>query len=230
MISVIIPTLNEARALPATLRALFAQTGKFETILVDGGSTDGTLRNAKLHPAVRILYGARGRASQMNAGAAEAHGEWLLFLHADTLLPPQALVSIAALGTDAYAGGFRHEFSGNNAVLRLISYINNRRCAKTGVFFGDQAFFIRRRLFQRLGGFPEQGLMEDLRFSRRLVDVCAARQGLPRLMPGTAVTASRKFEKMGVLRSFWRIAVILTCLELKRPLPQGALRFFQDIR
>lgn len=93
-------------------------------------------------------------------------------------------------------------------------------------FFGDQALFVRRALFTTMGGFSEQNILEDLRFSRRLMDDYTR----PVLLDLTVTTDARKFRKMGVLRSFWRIAVILTCLELRRPIPKHALRFFHDVR
>lgn len=224
MISVIIPALDEARALPATLEALFAQPGAFEAILVDGGSSDATLNIAGGYPRLRVLRSARGRAEQMNAGAAIARGEILLFLHADTLLPVGAIRELNALEHDGecQAGGFHHRFSGKHWTLRAVSWLHNRRCAWSGIFYGDQAMFVRRRLFESLGGFPA-GDLEDIVLSERLLDHCE-----PRFLEGCVVTDSRKFEQMGALRSFVRCLLILACYETRLPLRGRA--FFAPIR
>ncbi len=173
MISVIIPALNEAKALPATLQALLGQAGHFEVIVVDGGSTDDTGAIASRYPGVRVLTAARGRAPQMNAGAA-------------------------------------------------VSWLHNRRCAHTGIFYGDQAMFVRRDLFRELGGFPV-GDLEDIALSERILDHCE-----PRFLDAAVVTDSRKFEQMGPLRSLMRCVIILVCYELRLPLAGRA--FFSPIR
>jgi glycosyltransferase involved in cell wall biosynthesis len=125
MVSVIIPAYNEERALPATLRHLLLQPGDFEVFVVDGGSTDRTCEIAASDSRVRVLRASKGRASQMNAGAVQARGEWLLFLHADTLLPDGSLARLNSLENDpsVQAGGFLHRFSGNDWRLRLVSYL-----------------------------------------------------------------------------------------------------------
>ncbi|NIR28281.1 MAG: glycosyltransferase family 2 protein [Gammaproteobacteria bacterium] len=225
MISVIIPAYNEARALPETLSHLFAQEGDFQVILVDGGSTDETRALAAAWPGVHVIEAPKGRGSQMNAGAARAQGEWLLFLHADTLLPPDALGNIARLGAEVHAGGFRHRFSGNGWSLRLISIMDNLRCRSTRIIYGDQAMFVRRRLFHLLGAFPEDPVLEDLRFCEKLVRVTR-----PVFLDATVVTDSRKFVKMGIWRSLARVAVILVCAQHRWPIPPTAARFFQDVR
>lgn len=225
MISVVIPALNEERALPATLDRLYAQPGDFETILVDGGSTDATRRIAGRYPGLRIEDAPRGRASQMNAGAGVARGEWLLFLHADTLLPEDALARIAELPADVSAGGFRHRFSGRGPTLRLVSLMDNVRCRATRVVFGDQAMFVRRTLFRQLGGFPDVERLEDVYFCDRLLA-----RARPVLLDQAVVTDSRKFEEQGVWRSLARVGVILLCANLGVRLPRFSLRFFEDVR
>ncbi|MDQ2694445.1 MAG: TIGR04283 family arsenosugar biosynthesis glycosyltransferase [Pseudomonadota bacterium] len=224
-LSVIIPALNEEKALPRTLERLFAQDGGFEVILVDGGSGDRTRAIAETCPGVRVITAPRGRAAQMNAGAARAQGDWLLFLHADTLLPAGALAAIQGLDEAVLAGGFRHRFSGSGFSLRLISFMHNLRCRSTRVIYGDQAFFIRRRLFESLGGFPNQPILEDVAFCETLVKMTR-----PVLLDLTVVTDARKFIRNGVWRSLYQVAVILTCVELRRPIPAAAMKFFQDVR
>jgi len=224
VISVIIPTLNEMKALPATLDALFAQPGEFDVIVVDGGSTDATLDIAARYAGLQVLRSARGRAEQMNAGAAVARGEILLFLHADTLLPPNAISELNALevDTNCHAGGFHHAFSGEHWTLRTVSWLHNKRCAYTGIFYGDQAMFLRRGLFAELGGFPA-GELEDIVLSERMLEHCA-----PRFLAASVITDSRKFEQAGPLRSFVRCLLILACYELRLPLRGRA--FFAAIR
>lgn len=224
MITVIIPALDEATALPATLAALATQSGDFETIVVDGGSADATAAEAVRFPGVRVVNAPRGRAEQMNAGANLADGEILLFLHADTLLPAGAIRELNSLEGDAkcLAGGFRQRFSGQHWTLRLVSWLHNRRCALTGIFYGDQAMFVRRTLFFELGGFPS-GDLEDIVFSERVRQRCE-----PVFLDATVVTDSRKFEKMGPLRSLFRCVGLLICYELRLPLLGRA--FFAPIR
>src|SRR6478735_5618395 len=170
MISVIIPTFSEEKALPATLHNLSRQRGHFEVIVVDGGSMDHTGEIVRGEPRVRFLTAPRGRASQMNTGAQQATGEWLLFLHADTILPDRALIRLNTLEGDVtvQAGGFLHQFSGMDWRLRMLSYFNNVRCRWSKVIYGDQAVFVRRKLFERLGGFPRQPWLEDVLFGRKL--------------------------------------------------------------
>lgn len=223
VISVVVPTYNEEKALPATLACVLAQPGRYEVIIADGGSRDGTQAAASANPNVRWLVAPKGRASQMNAGAREARGDWLLFLHADTLLPHDALAAIAALDSAVGAGGFRHRFSGGDLRLRAISWADNLRCRLTRVFYGDQALFVRRTLFECLGGFPEDHPLEDVVFCERL-----NRLTRPQLLDAYVVTDARKFLQMGIWRSLGRVAWILICHELRLPIPTR--EFFKDVR
>ena len=225
MLSVIIPAWNEARALPSTLCALTEQQGDFETLLVDGGSDDETLEIAAGFPQVRTLAAARGRASQMNAGAARAQGEILLFLHADTLLPDDGIALLNALEPETgFAwGGFRHSFSGSHPALGLVSRLHNFRCGITKIFYGDQAMAVRRSLFEAVGGFPEDGPLEDIRLSEQLLA-----RNEPAFFESSIVTDSRKFEQMGPWISLFRCLSILVSYELRLPLL--GRKFFAPIR
>lgn len=225
MISVVIPAYDEERALPETLQRLFSQPGDFEVILVDGGSGDATRHIGLNHPGVQLLDAPKGRASQMNAGAARARGEWLLFLHADTLLPKDGLAHIGELPKEVAVGGFRHRFSGRGFGLWLVSLVDNIRCSRSRIIFGDQAMFIRRSLFARLGGFPEVERLEDVLFCEELV-----KHAKPVLLDQEVVTDSRKFVQHGVWRSLMRVAIILLCVNLGREIPADSLRFFEDVR
>ncbi len=225
MISVIIPTYNEEKALPMTLGHLLAQSGDYEVLVVDGGSTDQTRDTVSIMPNVRLMTAPKGRACQMNTGATLATGEWLLFLHADTRLPEGALARLNAMEADesVQAGGFLHSFSGHDWRLRLVSYLDNFRCRHSRIIYGDQALFVRRTLFERLGGFPDQPILEDVALGEKL-----ARFTLPILLQPPVITDSRKFVKMGVWRSFARVLLIILHVEFRLPfLPRV---FFQDVR
>lgn len=221
-ISVVIPVLNEELRLGGTLANVLPQLPE-EVLVVDGGSGDATVAIATATAGVRLLRADKGRARQMNAGAAAARGDWLLFLHADTLLPPQALARIAALPASVLAGAFRHRFSSDDWRLRLISRLDNYRTRLTRIAFGDQAMFVRRELFERLGGFPPCEVMEDVAFGERLRHATA-----PILLADEAITDSRKFEQMGIWSSLARVAVLLVCHRLRLPLV--GRRFFSEVR
>jgi glycosyltransferase involved in cell wall biosynthesis len=178
---------------------------------------------AAADPRVRLVVAPRGRAAQMNAGARLARGEWLLFLHADTLLPADGLARIAALPAEVAAGCFRQRFSGDDWRLRFVSWLDNYRCERTRVMYGDQAMFVRRGLFERLGGFPDVEILEDVVFSERLGALTR-----PILIDDAVVTDSRKFVQMGVFRSLLRCCAILLCYELRLPIP--ARSFFHPVR
>ena len=161
----------------------------------------------------------------MNAGAWTANGEWLLFLHADTLLPNGALHRLNALEADLdfQAGGFRHRFSDRDWRLRLISWMDNLRSKTTKVIYGDQAMFVRRVLFEWLGGFPDQPILEDVVFCEKLKEATG-----PVLLNEYVITDSRKFVQTGIWRSLARCAAVLVCHELR--LPIVGRTFFADIR
>ena len=220
MLSIIIPALNEARALPATLQHLREARGDFEVIVVDGGSSDGTAAlvtafSEDFPVALTLCEAAPGRAAQMNAGARRANGDMLLFLHADTHLPAGAIAALnrRAESPEVVFGGFRQRFSGQRWPLRFVSWLHNHRCRLTGVFYGDQAMFVRRDAFWRVGGFPEDGELEDIRLSEQLL-----REATPVFVPDTVTTDSRKFEQLGEFRALGYCLLILACYQLRMPL------------
>jgi len=237
MVSVIIPAYNEEKALPHTLRELLRQLGDYEVIVVDGGSTDRTLAvltefSFSADPSPRWSYPSRlwltaskGRASQMNEGAKHATGDWLLFLHADTVLPSGAIQRLNEMETDQRirAGGFMHQFSGDDWRLKLISFLDNFRCIRSRIIYGDQALFVRRALFEQLGGFPNRPILEDVAFCERLIAVTT-----PLLLSPSVVTDARKFLKMGIWRSFVRVLLIILHVEFHLPVLPRA--FFEDVR
>lgn len=203
-LSIVMPVLDEAGQIEATLAALAPLRRRgVELIVVDGGSQDGTVALARAE-ADAVLDAPRGRARQMNAGAAAARGEVLLFLHADTILPPEAdrLALRAAAGGRDW-GRFDVRIAGRHPMLRVVAMLMNWRSRLTGIATGDQAIFVRRELFQRIGGFPDQPLMEDIELSRRLRRVSA-----PACLPARATTSGRRWESRGVWRTIflmWRL-------------------------
>ena len=196
-LSVVVPVLNEAGGMVALLRQLAPLRARgVELLVIDGGSEDDTVALcAGLVDAV--LRSARGRARQMNLGASRAQGEVLLFLHADTVLPPDADTLLKnALAAGAQWGRFDVRISGSSPMFRLIAALMNRRSRWTGIATGDQALFVRRALFERLGGFPDQPLMEDIEMSRRLRAVAA-----PACLRQRVTTSGRRWEEHGVWRT-----------------------------
>ena len=203
-LSVVIPALNEAAQI-GDLLADLAPTREqgAELILVDGGSTDGT--SAAAAPFVnRVLGAPRGRATQMNAGAWEASGEILWFLHADTRLPPEAAeVLLGACKRGATWGRFDVRLSGRLPVLRLVERAMNLRSRLTGIATGDQGIFVTRAAFEGVGGYPEIPLMEDIALSRAL-----RRLARPACLRTRIQTSSRRWEERGALRTIllmWRL-------------------------
>lgn len=192
-LSVVIPALNEAERIEATLRAVRVQSVPAEVIVVDGGSTDETVRRAAAH--ARVVHAEPGRAVQMNAGAARAGGDVLLFLHADTLLPPGAFEAIANALADpsVEAGAFRLAFDRQSPLLRFYSFCT--RLPLAPICFGDRGLFVRRTTFEAVGGFTAWPIFEDLEMVRLL-----HRRGGFRFLPQYVTTAARRFERHGVLR------------------------------
>jgi rSAM/selenodomain-associated transferase 2 len=197
-LSIIVPTLNETDGIVAHLTALqpLRRRGG-EVIVVDGGSTDDTPGLAA-PLADRVIAAHRGRAAQMNAGARCAHGDVLLFLHADTRLPASADSLLAkGLADERWVWGrFDVVIEGKHPLLRLVAWSMNRRSRLTGIATGDQAMFVRRETFAKVGGFPELPLMEDIALSRRLK--CLAR---PLCISERVTTSGRRWEQRGVLQT-----------------------------
>ena len=203
-LSIIVPALNEAAGIAATLSALAPLRARgAEVIVVDGGSNDGTAALAAAH-ADRVVASPRGRARQMNAGAAVARAPLLLFLHADTRLPEGADRAIqAAIGRGAGWGRFDVHIDGRAHMLRVVAVMMNWRSRLTGIATGDQAIFVTREAFNRIGGFPDQPLMEDIALSCRLRRVAP-----PACLRGRVVTSGRRWEQRGVWRTIflmWRL-------------------------
>jgi rSAM/selenodomain-associated transferase 2 len=203
-LSIVMPALNEAAGIQATLQALAPLRARgAELIVADGGSSDGSVRLAA--PLCdRVIASPRGRARQMNVCAAAARGELLLFLHADTRLPDAADALLHdALARGAAWGRFDVRIDGRSPLLRVVAALMNQRSRWTGIATGDQAIFVRRALFQRIGGFPDQPLMEDIEISRRLRAIAR-----PYCLRQRVTTSGRRWDNRGVWRTIflmWRL-------------------------
>ncbi|MDP1691336.1 MAG: TIGR04283 family arsenosugar biosynthesis glycosyltransferase [Burkholderiaceae bacterium] len=201
---IVVPVLDEAQTLASRLQALqpFRERGA-RLVVADGGSEDDTLEIARAHADLALLA-PRGRAAQMNAGAAACPADVLLFLHADTTLPDNAdvLVRRATLGPFAW-GRFDVRIDSPRPLLRVVSALMNLRSRWTGIATGDQALFVRHDLFRRIGGFPELPLMEDIAVSRTL-----KAQGPPACLRERVTTSARRWERHGAWRTIflmWRL-------------------------
>jgi rSAM/selenodomain-associated transferase 2 len=201
---IVMPVLNEAHTLAASLGALqpLRQRG-VRVVVVDGGSDDDTLAIARAHADLTLLA-PRGRAAQMNAGAAACMADMLLFLHADTRLPPQAdeLVHAALAGSQGW-GRFDVRIDSPRPLLRMVAGLMNWRSRWSGIATGDQAMFVRRDLFTAVGGFAPIPLMEDIALSRAL-----KRHTPPACLRAQVVTSARRWEQHGLVRTIllmWRL-------------------------
>ena len=204
-LSIVIPCLNEAAGIVRTLELLQPMRARgAEIVVADGGSSDGSATLAA-PLADRLVHAPRGRAAQMNAGAAAAAADILLFMHADCVLPPAADASIiqglAASGRQW--GRFDIVLDGRNPLLRVIAGMMNLRSRWTGIATGDQGIFMTKKLFAHLGGFPALPLMEDIALSRQ-----ARRAGAPLCLRARIIASARRWERHGVLRTvllMWRL-------------------------
>lgn len=204
-LSIIIPTLNEAAHIAATLENLQPLRRRgVEVIVADGGSTDTTVTLAR-NAADRLIAAERGRARQMNAGAAVAQGEILCFLHADTRLPENAdgLIIDGLARSRRSWGRFDVNIAGHHQMLKVIASMMNWRSRLTGIATGDQALFITRSLFEAAGHFPDIPLMEDIALSRQLKVYSR-----PLCIAHRLTTSGRRWEQQGLWRTvllMWRL-------------------------
>ena len=208
-ISIIVPTLDESDTIEATLTCARGPAVR-EIIVVDGGSADDTAEKAK-RLADRVVTAPRGRATQLNAGAAIASGDVVLFLHADTVLPAGFDSAVASgLGDMRVVGGrFDVSLQPSSPLLRLVGTLMNQRSRVSRISTGDQAIFVRRRVFEALGGFPAVPLMEDIAFSRML-----KRAGRIACLRQRVVTSSRRWHRDGVVRTItlmWWLRFLFWC-------------------
>ena len=202
-LAIVVPMLDEAATLPALLVHLAGWRARgCEVVLVDGGSRDDSVEMARA-AGFRVLIAERGRARQMNAGAQACGRALLLFLHADTRLPEAADAMVcAALAVQAW-GRFDVHIDGRPRMLRVVAALMNLRSRLSGIATGDQAIFVRRDVFEAVGGFPDQPLMEDIELSCRLLRVSR-----PACLRARVTTSGRRWEQRGVWRTIvlmWRL-------------------------
>jgi rSAM/selenodomain-associated transferase 2 len=223
-ISVIIPTLNEARQLAAAVQTAVAGEN-IEVIVADGGSTDGTVDLAR-RLGVQAIAAPPGRAGQMNAGAGIASGEILIFLHADTRLPPRfdAAVRQALAQPGVTAGAFRLAIDAPGRLLRWIEAGANRRSRRLGLAYGDQALFMTKAAFQSVGGYPDLPIMEDFVLVRRL-----RRLGKVATLDAAVLTSGRRWEKRGILRTTMINQLVVAGFHLGIP-PGRLARWYRGAR
>ena len=223
LVSIVIPVLNEARLIHTTVTSLNRLRGQFEVIVVDGGSTDETVTLAE-SCGLPVIVAPRGRGQQMNAGAAVTKGDALLFLHADTHLPENALELIeAALQTpDVGGGNFNLRFAGATHGAKVLTCIYPL-LRYFGLIYGDSAIFVRRNVFEAVGGYREIPLFEDADLYRRLRE-----KGLFVRLSKYAVTSARRFEGR-----FWRtfgLWALLQGLYWVGIAPHRLARLYQVVR
>ncbi|MCB1887963.1 MAG: TIGR04283 family arsenosugar biosynthesis glycosyltransferase [Rhodocyclaceae bacterium] len=223
-LSIIVPVLNEAHSIEASLTALQPLRRRgVEIVVADGGSDDNSAALARPY-CDQIVLAPRGRAVQMNAGAAAARGDILLFLHADTQLPPHVMNAVQGDRKGHGWGHFDVRISGSSVWLPVIARMMNLRSRLTGIATGDQAIFVSRELFERVGGYAEIPLMEDIDLSRRL-RACA----WPRAIRDPVWTSGRRWDTQGA----WRTILLMWRLRLSYWLGASATslaRQYRDVR
>lgn len=213
-ISVIIPIFNEEAILPAFINQTINWPVE-EIIFVDGGSKDQT---QSIIPPHRLFVAKKGRGNQMNAGAKVATGDWLLFLHADSIFPPDGFSAIQ--NTNLIGGAFRLKIDSDSLFLKFIAMMANMRSALFGLPYGDQGIFVRREIFNKMGGYADIPLMEDVEFIRRL-----SREGRIALLNHAVTTSARRWNKQGIIFTSFR-NIILLLLYLMGVSPKRLVKWY----
>lgn len=227
VLSVVIPVLNERVGLPETVRQVQACLPGAEIVVADGGSRDGTREWILERPMLRLADPARGRGPQMNAGAAAASGDVLLFLHADCLLPENAGLAVEEALADPHAAGgaFQVRFpAGCFPALHRLARLINFRSRLVSEATGDQAIFVRRAAFEAAGGFPNWPLFEDMAFVS-----CIKSRGRFRIVPALVTISPRRWQAHGV----WRASLLMCLLYVGYKAgvaPKTLKRWFVDVR
>ena len=224
MVSVIVPVYNEEKVLLESA-VWFTNLSKYaELIFVDGGSLDASFKIAQGYG--KVIQSKRGRAAQMNCGAGLAKGDILLFLHVDSNISAQALESIKVkISVDGFIGGCLTQRIDNEAfIYRLIEAQGNFRARSSRVFYGDQGIFVRKDIFWELGGFPEEPIMEDILFTKKL-----RKRGNTVVLPDRIMVSPRRWEKKGIIKTTFLFNLIYILYCLKVPLHNIKI-FYEDLR
>ncbi len=217
------PILNEAKILEKTLTKLQDELKNHELIIVDGGSTDGSIEIAEKYG--RVVESDRGRAKQLNAGAKAASGSVFVFLHADVWLEEDALCTVMRTLSSGYVGGgFLQKIDGKNPLYRIIEFTANLRGKYQKIFYGDSGIFLSKKDFERLGGFPDVPIMEEIAFSKNMRKLGKTKMIKPRIH-----ISPRRWQVKGIIRTTltnWFITLLYNC---GCPLERLA-KLYQDIR
>ncbi|MBL7055350.1 TIGR04283 family arsenosugar biosynthesis glycosyltransferase [Candidatus Woesearchaeota archaeon] len=197
MISIVIPVYNESKIILECLDSIYSQNENYEIIIVDSGK-DKTLKkiNSIKNKKIKYFRSSKGRSLQMNLGSRYSEGDVLLFLHADSVLPVNALEEIEKSIREGHVGGgFFQQFKENNFLLKLVSFRSNFRSSFFKIFFGDQAIFVKKEVFEKLGGFKQIPIMEDLDFSKRMKKL-----GKLKTIKNKITISRRKYLEKGIIR------------------------------
>jgi rSAM/selenodomain-associated transferase 2 len=225
LVSVVIPTLNEAASIGPTLDAIARMRGPFEIIVVDAGSPDGTARIAARHPGVRLVTSRPGRGVQMHAGVTAARGEAVWFLHADTSPPEDGVEKVleALADPEIVAGNFAVRFDGPRRAARFLTWFYPQ-LRRFGMIYGDSAIFVRKSAYLRAGGFRPFPMFEDLDLVRRL-----AKHGRLAHVRSCVTTSSRRFHQRSFTLAMARATALQILYWLGIP-PRILYRFYPQIR
>lgn len=224
MISIVIPVLNEELIIGDALKRLQCMSGEYEIIVVDGGSSDGTAEVANSY--VKTISSTKGRGIQMNTGAREAIGDVLLFLHADTIVKQDAIDEISRVMSEqnVVGGTFKRKYDVCHPLLKLAAFYTYTNFYLFGIIAGDQGIFVRKDIFNKIGGFPEIQLMEEVQFTKNL-----KKCGKIAFLNSEAIVSARRFMKKGIVRTYLTMLFCIISYRFGMP-PEKIKDLYVDVR
>lgn len=224
MICVIVPVYNEENMLRARSKALQELARTTEMIFIDGESADKSVDIAAQYG--RVISSEKGRARQMNAGALQARNDILLFLHADNTVMPEAIESIKKeiRQNGAVGGCLTQRIDNGRFIFRIIEWQGNNRARRAKIFYGDQGIFVRKDVFERIGGFPDVPIFEDILFTYKLKG-----EGKTTVLPDKIAVSARRWEKGGIFRTTVMFNTLLIMLKMGYPL-EKIKKLYEDLR